>query len=180
MFVKLAVISCVVAMSSAVWNGPLAGGVPAHQYPAGVSPQACPNFPNCANPAVAAQPNAPAPAWNGAPAQQWNQGGYNPAPVPQYNNANAGLSPLDRGEYTGDGDWHGEGLSESGAYGNQGGQWNGNNGGQWNNGGSWNQGGWNGGQNNPGAYNPQAPPAGLGQIPAGVNPQSCPNYPFCH
>lgn len=119
-------------MASAVWNGPLAGGVPAHQFPAGVSPQACPNFPNCANPAVAAQPNSPAPnqwnaapqpwnggqqSWNGGQQGQWNAGAYNPAPVPQYNNGQAGLSPLDRGEYTGDGDYRGEGLAESGAYG---------------------------------------------------------------
>ncbi|XP_019869038.1 translation initiation factor IF-2 [Aethina tumida] len=180
MFVKLAVLSCAVAMASAVWNGPLAGGVPAHQFPAGVSPQACPNFPNCANPAVAAQPNSPAPnqwnaapqpwnggqqSWNGGQQGQWNAGAYNPAPVPQYNNGQAGLSPLDRGEYTGDGDYRGEGLAESGAYGPHS---------SWNNNNNNNQG------YNPGAYNPQAPPAGLGQIPAGVNPQSCPNYPFCH
>lgn len=41
------------------YNGPLAGGVPAHQYPAGISPEACPNFPNCDNPSLAANPNVP-------------------------------------------------------------------------------------------------------------------------
>lgn len=40
-------------------------------------------------------------------------------------------------------------------------------------------GGYNGGYNQ-GAYNPAQPPAGLGQVPAGVDPHSCPNYPFCH
>lgn len=95
------------AAAVAVYNGPLAGGVPASLYPAGVSPQACPNFPHCTNPALAANPNAPAPY--AAPAQygQYNAG-------PQYNgNPNA----LNSGAYTGDGDYRGEGLAESGAYG---------------------------------------------------------------
>lgn len=72
------VLACSVAVSQAVWNGPLAGGQPAHLYPAGVSPQACPNFPNCNNPAVAANPQQPAahqwgaqPQWNAQP-NQWN------------------------------------------------------------------------------------------------------------
>lgn len=122
------------AVATAVWNGPLAGGVPASQFPAGVSPHACPNYPNCANPAVAASPQAAAPLghyggqqnqWNNPAPQQWNnpapqwnqqQGGqWNNAPaVPQWNGYQ---SPLDRGEYTGDGDYHGEGLAEAGAYG---------------------------------------------------------------
>lgn len=113
------------AAATAVWNGPLAGGVPAAQYPAGVSPQACPNFPHCTNPAVAATPNAPAPAipYGGYAGQYGGQYGgapaynapYNAPAVPQYGGYQ---SALDKGEYTGDGDYHGEGLAESGAYGN--------------------------------------------------------------
>lgn len=127
-----AVFACAVAAATAVYNGPLAGGQPAALFPAGVSPQACPNFPNCANPAVAANPNQAAPqqwnqpqqSWNqgqqwnqgnqwNPPAQnQWNQGNqWNPAPVPQYNNG--AQDRLDRGEYIGDGDYHGEGLAEA-------------------------------------------------------------------
>lgn len=114
-------------MSAALagWNGPLAGGVPAHQFPAGVSPQACPNYPNCNNPAVAVSPNAAAP-YGGAPAA-YNQGAYNPGAYNPgaynpgaYNPGpyNGGNNALDNGQYTGDGDYHGEGLAESGAYGN--------------------------------------------------------------
>lgn len=109
-FTFQAVFACVVAVAVAVYNGPLAGGVPASLYPAGVSPQACPNFPHCTNPALAANPNAPAPPAAYAPAPY---GQYNPQPAYNggYNNA------LDSGVYTGDGDYHGEGLAESGAYG---------------------------------------------------------------
>lgn len=68
--------------------------------------------------------------WNGpyasgAPAGQYNgayaggpaggqYGGYNGGYEGGYN---GGGNPLDRGEYTGDGDYHGEGLEEAGAYG---------------------------------------------------------------
>ncbi|KAK9730289.1 Cuticle protein CPCFC [Popillia japonica] len=116
MFVKLAVLACTFAFALGAWHGPLAGGVPAHQFPAGVSPQACPNYPNCNNPAVAAAPNAPG-AYPGA----YNQGGYN--------------------------------------------------------GGAYNPGAYNQGAYNPGAYNPGHAAA---PVPAGVDPHSCPNYPFCH
>lgn len=106
----------------AVYNGPLAGGLPASLYPAGVDPQACPNFPNCANPAVAAYPNAPAqnnwgspqpqPQWTQQPQPAYNNyNNYNPPAVPQWNPSNQ--NALDRGEYTGDGDYHGEGLAEA-------------------------------------------------------------------
>lgn len=40
-------------VSHAAYHGPLAGGLPASLYPAGVNPQSCPNYPHCANPAVA-------------------------------------------------------------------------------------------------------------------------------
>ncbi|KAG5890650.1 hypothetical protein JTB14_034938 [Gonioctena quinquepunctata] len=183
MFVKLAVIACSLAAANAVWNGPLAGGQPAALYPAGVSPQACPNFPNCANPAVAANPQQAAPQqwgapqqqqWNPQPQNQWNQGQqWNPAPVPQQwgNDAN---TRLNRGEYIGDGDYHGEGLAEALApgYENSWNQGNNNNWNQGNQGNNWNQG-------------PQGVPAniqgthGVGQIPAGVDAHACPNYPFC-
>ncbi|XP_056633155.1 bifunctional endo-1,4-beta-xylanase XylA-like [Diorhabda carinulata] len=196
MFVKLVLLACSLAVATAVWNGPLAGGQPAHLYPAGVSPQACPNFPNCNNPAVAADPQAPAsqwgaqpqwnaqpqPQWNAQPQSQWNQqnnwnsqpnqwnqGQYNPAPVPQQW-GNDATSRLNKGEYIGDGDYHGEGLVEALApgYENQNliSQWNNPNQGapnQWNNG---------------IPHNAQQA-HGVGQIPAGVDAHSCPNYPFC-
>ncbi|KAF7278556.1 uncharacterized protein LOC143196703 [Rhynchophorus ferrugineus] len=180
MLSKLVSLTLFLASANAVYNGPLAGGLPASLYPAGVSPQACPNFPNCANPAVAASPNAPAannwggqqqwngnpqPAWTQGPQNQWNNNNYNPQPVPQWspNNQNA----LDRGEYTGDGDYHGEGLAEALAPGYE-------NSGGWRN--------WNNNNQPAQSWNP-GPPAGVrpaGGIPAGVDPGSCPNYPFCH
>ncbi|GJQ86793.1 hypothetical protein Trydic_g5584 [Trypoxylus dichotomus] len=172
MFVKLAVLACTFAVALAGWNGPLAGGVPAHQFPAGVSPQACPNYPNCNNPAVAVSPNAAAPYPGAYNPGAYNPGAYNPgAQNPGAYNPGAynGGNALDNGEYTGDGDYRGEGLAESGAYGNA-------DGGQ-------NNGGYNPGAYNPGAYNPGAyNPAGHapGPVPAGVDPHSCPNYPFCH
>ncbi|XP_060523445.1 uncharacterized protein LOC132700284 [Cylas formicarius] len=181
MFAKLAVLTCCLAAVAAVYNGPLAGGRPADLYPAGVSPQACPNFPHCSNPAVSADPNTPLnnnwgspqpqwgqqQQWNGG--QQWAQNNWNQAPaVPQAGNWDpASQTPLDRGEYVGDGDYHGEGLYEALApgYENRGG-------GGWNQGnqGQWNQGGW-----------AHQLPAGVGQpaqLPAGVT--NCPNYPICH
>ncbi|XP_018574003.1 uncharacterized protein LOC108913030 [Anoplophora glabripennis] len=183
MFVKLAVLACSLAAAHAAWNGPLAGGQPASLYPAGVSPQACPNFPHCSNPAVAANPNQaapqqwgnPQPQWNhwdnnnqwnhGSqwnPQPQWNQNNnWNAQPVPQYSNDIQ--ARLNRGEYVGDGDYHGEGLAEALApgYAPAYGGWQ-------------NQGGWNPGPNH-GAQQAH----GVGQIPAGVDARSCPNYPFC-
>ncbi|XP_066262508.1 pupal cuticle protein-like isoform X1 [Euwallacea similis] len=189
MFVKLVCIALSLSSTWAVYNGPLAGGLPASLYPAGVSPQACPNFPNCDNPAVAAHPspvqnqwgapqqnnwaqpqqqwNQPAPAWTQQPQQQWNapHNNWNPQPVPQWNPGNQ--NALDQGGYTGDGDYHGEGLAEALAPGYE------------------NAGGWRNWNNAPQAapsWNP-GPPAGVpahgAQIPAGVDPGSCPNYPFC-
>ncbi|XP_050500289.1 uncharacterized protein LOC126880472 [Diabrotica virgifera virgifera] len=189
MFVKLVVLACSLAAVKATWNGPLAGGQPAHQFPAGVSPQACPNFPNCANPSVAANPQAPAaqqwgapqPQWNAQPQQwnnnnnQWNQGQYNPAPVPQQW-GNDATSRLNSGEYIGDGDYHGEGLVEARAPGYE----NQNLISQWDNPnqGAPNQGAHN--QWNNGGIPPNAQQAhGVGQIPAGVDAHACPNYPFC-
>ncbi|KAJ8974198.1 hypothetical protein NQ317_011343 [Molorchus minor] len=178
-FTPIAILACAVAAAAAVWNGPLAGGQPAALYPAGVSPQACPNFPHCSNPALAANPNQavpqaahqwnaqpqpqwnaqPQPQWNGQPQPQWNQGQYNPQSVPQW--GNDVQTRLNRGEYVGDGDYHGEGLAEALAPGYA------------------NHGGWNPG---PTSYAPQ-PVAqqahGVGQIPAGVDAHACPNYPFC-
>ncbi|KAL1497559.1 hypothetical protein ABEB36_008500 [Hypothenemus hampei] len=194
MFVKLVIIAIFVSATLAVYNGPLAGGLPASLYPAGVSPQACPNFPNCANPAVAANPTAPAgnqwgapqqnqwnqpqpawnpqpqPAWTQQPQPQWNAqpqnnwNNWNPQPVPQWNPGNQ--NALDRGDYTGDGDYHGEGLAEALAPGYE-------NAGGWRN--------WNNAPQAAPAWN-AGPPAAHGvpaQIPAGVDPNSCPNYPFC-
>ncbi|XP_030759526.1 uncharacterized protein LOC115884945 [Sitophilus oryzae] len=181
MFVKLVSLALCLTSTLAAYHGPLAGGLPADLYPAGVSPQACPNFPNCANPAVAANPGQAAnqawgqPAWNNQPKPAWtqqqNQWNGNNQQWSSGDQWNGNQNALDRGEYTGDGDYHGEGLAEALApgYENSGG-WN-----NWNNGGNqqyaqpapnWNQG-----------YQGGPKPA---QIPAGVDPGSCPNYPFCH
>ena len=122
------------AIAAAAWNGPIAGGVPAARVPAGISPEACPNYPDCTNPNVAVQPDTPVqqyPASYNAPNPQYvpnNQqfnapsypnNRYNTAP--QYNaNPNYNQNALDSGEYTGDGDYRGEGLAESGAFGSYG------------------------------------------------------------
>ncbi|XP_076259408.1 uncharacterized protein LOC143195825 isoform X2 [Rhynchophorus ferrugineus] len=205
MFVKLAVFSCALALAFAQYhqpyNGPLAGGQPASLYPAGVSPQSCPNYPDCSNPLVAVQNSAPqyAPSAPQYPQPaQYSQyqapAPVTPAPVSQYNPvypqqyapaSRSQYSPdvqqrLDRGEYIGDGDYHGEGLAEALAPGYAGqaprqyapapAPY----------------------QPAPAPYQPaqaysqpaypQAAPAGPqpAQIPAGVNANACPNYPFCH
>lgn len=80
------------AVAIAAYNGPLAGGAPASQFPAGIDPASCPNFPNCDNPLVAIsndpqsvaqfQPAAPQPQY-----QQAAQPRYQPQyqqPAPQY------------------------------------------------------------------------------------------------
>ncbi|XP_018333267.1 uncharacterized protein LOC108742522 [Agrilus planipennis] len=182
MFVKLVVLACISSVALAAYNGPLAGGEPAHRYPAGVDPSACPNFPHCNNPAVAVnqQPahawNAQ-PQWNAAPQNQWNpapQNHWNAAPQNQWNAApqqwnaqpswNGNQNALDSGAYTGDGDWHGEGLAEAGAFGDISHNFN---------------------DPAPGHPIPQAahhvPVPGLpAQLPAGVDAHACPNYPYCH
>ncbi|XP_076260133.1 uncharacterized protein LOC143196354 [Rhynchophorus ferrugineus] len=226
MFVKLAVFSCVLGLTLAQYhqqpyNGPLAGGKPAALYPAGVNPQSCPNYPDCANPLVAISQNGPAPPQYSQPAPQYTPAApqytqsapkysqpaqypqyqaptsapapVTPSPVSQYNPvypqqyapaARSSYAPevqqrLDRGEYIGDGDYHGEGLAEALAPGYA-------------------------SQAPtapkyapapqayqpapaPQAYRPapaypQAAPAGPqpAQIPAGVNANACPNYPYCH
>lgn len=176
------ILASVLALSAGAYNGPLAGGQPASQFPAGIDPKACPNFPDCSSPLVAISQAAslpgvqhdplqqyshyqqPAPQasrqfapqqyspqpqqynaipqqYNQVPPQQYNsapQQQYNPAPqqqynVPQYNQlsqqpqrvaqpAQPQYPPeiqnaLDRGEYIGDGDYHGEGLAEANAVG---------------------------------------------------------------
>ncbi|CAH1990979.1 unnamed protein product [Acanthoscelides obtectus] len=150
MFVKLVVVACSVALASAAYNGPLAGGQPAHLFPAGVDPKACPNFPNCENPAVAVnqvpatqfqrqyQPQAYEPRYQAQPqfqpqqyqaqpqyqpqqyqaqpqyqAYQPQPQQYAPQPAAQQQYPPEIQNALDRGEYIGDGDYHGEGLAEA-------------------------------------------------------------------
>ncbi|KAJ8977805.1 hypothetical protein NQ317_000062 [Molorchus minor] len=148
------VIACYLAVSLAAYNGPLAGGLPAAQYPAGVDPKSCPNFPNCANPAVAVsqgpeqyhatsqyqpqqyqsnpqyqnQQYQPIPQYQPTPQYQPQQpqahykdaiSQYNPVLPQQYAPSNNQQhtpevqNALNRGEYIGDGDYHGEGLAEA-------------------------------------------------------------------
>ncbi|XP_050316400.1 uncharacterized protein LOC126750734 [Anthonomus grandis grandis] len=207
MFVKLAVFVCFAGTALAQYQGPLAGGQPASLFPAGVSPQSCPNYPDCSNPLVAISQNGPAPPQYSQQSQQYQQPQYQPqpqyqqqyqpaapvtpAPVSQYNpvypqqyaptSAQRQYAPevqqrLDRGEYIGDGDYHGEGLAEALAPGFAGQQ----------------QAAAPQYQQQARAYQPQqqfnaapsysaaSPHAQPAQIPAGVNAQACPNYPFCH
>lgn len=194
MFAKLFFVGCALALAKAAYNGPLAGGQPAAQYPAGIDPASCPNYPDCSSPFVAisgtpqarqlqynVQPqyNTAPQQYNAAPQQynavpqQYNQYAQQPAvyqPQPQVPSqrqyAPEIQNALDRGEYIGDGDYHGEGLAEAGAPGYQ--------------------------QAAPvqaRAYNPG--PAqyagahhnhasrGATLLPAGVDASQCPNYPFC-
>ncbi|CAH1164182.1 unnamed protein product [Phaedon cochleariae] len=219
MFVKLAVIACSLALASAAYNGPLAGGQPADLFPAGVDPKACPNFPVCSNPAVAvnqvpvqeypqqyqpqqyqpqqyqAQPQhyQAQPQQYQAQPQQYqsaiNQ--YNPVLPQQYaaQQSQAQYSPelqnaLDRGEYIGDGDYHGEGLAEALAPGHGAPQQR-----AYNPAPAYNQAAYSQPQAvpqydarayNPAQYNQAGAHAIPAQIPAGVDASACPNYPFCH
>ncbi|ENN70638.1 hypothetical protein YQE_12583, partial [Dendroctonus ponderosae] len=154
------------------YQGPLAGGQPASLYPAGINPQSCPNYPDCSNPLyqapVAATP-APVSQYNPVYPQQ-----YAPAAQSQY--SSDVQQRLDRGEYIGDGDYRGEGLAEALAPGYAGqaqaapvNQYNPAPAPQYNSAPAY--------QPAPQQYSAPAQPA---QIPAGVNAQACPNYPFCH
>ncbi|XP_019868269.1 DNA-directed RNA polymerase II subunit RPB1-like isoform X2 [Aethina tumida] len=197
-----------------------ASGQLAPQYPAGIDPASCPNYPNCENPLVAlsqapkpaqyspvapqftpvsqysAVPRYTSPQYAAAPVQYASspyQQSFAPAPAPQQYSAALGpqyqgspskqytpevQNALDRGEYIGDGDYHGEGLSEAGTatnpvlvgptysqsqtYASPGSSYA-----------------------SPGlsAYAGQIAPVaspGPAQIPAGLDPAACPNYPFCH
>jgi len=103
---------------------------PAAQYPAGVNPQDCPNFPICDN----ARLHNPQPQW-GAPQPQWQQ------PQPQWN-----AQPQQQWQQPQQ-------------------QWNPQPQPQWQPQPSWNA--------------APAPSAGGDKYPAGINPQTCPNYPYC-
>lgn len=136
----------------------LALAAPQHQqaakYPAGVNPQDCPNFPICDNARLHnphAQWQQPAQQWNAPAAPQWNQ--WNAAPA----------------AWEDDGQWKPEPVNQWA----DNGQWNAHaDNGQWNPAPAAPQ--WNAG--------PAAAPAGHAvaeKYPAGVNPQTCPNYPYC-
>ncbi|XP_044746705.1 RNA polymerase II degradation factor 1-like [Coccinella septempunctata] len=223
MISKLMILASALALSAGAYNGPLAGGQPASQFPAGIDPKACPNFPDCSSPLVAISQAASLPGVQHDPLQQYSHyqqpaqqsarqyapqqynavpQQYNPAPqqqynVPQYNHlpqqpqrvaqpAQPQYPPeiqnaLDRGEYIGDGDYHGEGLAEAMAVG------------------PINQASRQAYQPATRGYNPapvqyQQPQAApqyaslppyreqrhsAQQLPAGVDGASCPNYPFC-
>lgn len=103
------------------------------QYPAGVDPAKCPNFPICDNAALHSKEtnhwNQPQ-QWQPAP-QQWNQ-----QPAPQQWNQPQQWQPAPQ---------------------------------------QWNQ------QPAPQQWNHIEPASTKGgdKFPSGVNPQSCPNYPYC-
>ncbi|KXJ82119.1 circumsporozoite protein [Aedes albopictus] len=156
----------------------VAVAAPQHQeaarFPAGVNPQACPSYPNCDNAALHNQnpvsthannhwnPNwnaqPAAPAWNAQPAApSWNPQpaahSWNPQPAaPSWNPQPAAHS------------WNQQPAAPA---------WN-----------AQPQPHWNsfpavtGPANNHLAAAP-APTAGGDKYPAGVNPHTCPNYPFC-
>ncbi|KAJ8955735.1 hypothetical protein NQ318_008607 [Aromia moschata] len=215
------VVACTLALASARYDGPLAGGQPASLYPAGVDPAACPNFPPLQQPRRGPpqyqpqQYSAPVSQYNPVYSQQY-------APAPQQYSAEV-QNALNRGEYIGDGDYHGEGLAEALApwirwlqvllplrpsagqalgikcknmmlsvsvaqrrlcCGRVRRQWTGtgtecscqaysapsyNPAAQYSATTAYNSA--------PAQYAPQAQPA---QVPAGVSPHACPNYPFCH
>lgn len=187
--VTLAFLAAAVSAKWVKWTGPIAGGEPADRYPAGVSPQACPNFPNCANPSLAAQPYTPVSQtkWTNTQAQnQWNtqpkyqsQPQWNSQPQPKY-------QPQPQWNSQPQQQWNAQPQQQ---------QWNAQP--QWNNQqqqqSQWNsqpqpQSQWNA----PNQYNVNynAPTRPIyentnsvfpepSKIPAGVDPSSCPNYPFC-
>lgn len=176
----VALLATAVFAKWAKWTGPIAGGEPADRYPAGISPQACPNFPNCANPSLAAQPYTPVAQtkWTNVKSQQqWNS-------QPQYQ---AQPQYQSQPQHQPQPQWNSQSKQ----------QWNSQP--QWNNQQQQQQPQWNSHHqpqsqwNAPTQYNvnynaPTRPiyentnngfpqPA---KIPAGVDPSSCPNYPYCH
>ncbi|KAH0998566.1 DNA translocase FtsK-like [Dendroctonus ponderosae] len=140
---------------------------PQYQQPAPQYQQPAPQYPQYQAP-VAATP-APVSQYNPVYPQQ-----YAPAAQSQY--SSDVQQRLDRGEYIGDGDYRGEGLAEALAPGYAGqaqaalvNQYNPAPAPQYNSAPAY--------QPAPQQYSAPAQPA---QIPAGVNAQACPNYPFCH
>lgn len=104
-------------------NDPIPPGISAPaRYPAGVDPHSCPNYPHCGNPNTAIGANGAPGGWNNGGQQGgWNggqQGGWNGGQQGGWNGGQqAGGNSAISGAYTGDGDYHGEGLQEAGAYG---------------------------------------------------------------
>ncbi|KAH1007876.1 hypothetical protein HUJ04_005056 [Dendroctonus ponderosae] len=135
MFYKLVVLACSMGLSLAQYSRPqyqqvqyeqqpqyqqqaqyqqpqyqqeASAGPAAAQYPAGVDAQSCPNYPDCANPLLTVQAVAKAsdPRYlvdNAPQAPPRAESQYSPD-IQQ---------KLDRGEYIGDGDYHGEGLDDA-------------------------------------------------------------------
>ncbi|KAF7278553.1 hypothetical protein GWI33_008256 [Rhynchophorus ferrugineus] len=115
MLLKLAFLSCILGLtfSRQHYNGPLAGSKPASLHPGGINPQAYQQAPAAPQYQSAQyqgyQPQARAPAeyqYNSAIPQQ-------PKPTPKSKYTPEEQARLDRGEYIGDGDYHGEGLAEA-------------------------------------------------------------------
>ncbi|XP_076257638.1 uncharacterized protein LOC143194805 [Rhynchophorus ferrugineus] len=142
---RLVLLSCFAVVGFAQYHNQPSQPLPA-QYPAGVDPKSCPNYPDCSNPLVAVQTADKAQQYNAEPQYQTQQFPAQPQyqqpqyQQPQYQQpqqyqsqytqpqqyqqpapvapAQSQYSPdvqqrLDRGEYIGDGDYHGEGLQEA-------------------------------------------------------------------
>ncbi|XP_050316384.1 uncharacterized protein LOC126750716 [Anthonomus grandis grandis] len=83
----------------------------AAQYPAGVDASSCPDYPDCSNPLVTLQ--AVAKASDPKYIAQVTPSAPPVPPKPESQYSPEVQQKLDRGEYIGDGDYHGEGLDEA-------------------------------------------------------------------
>uniref|UniRef100_U5EF00 Putative cuticle protein 1 n=1 Tax=Corethrella appendiculata TaxID=1370023 RepID=U5EF00_9DIPT len=153
MFSKLiAILATVAAVSAAPQH------LEAARFPAGVNPAACPGYPNCDNAALHnPQPqwnqwNAPQPQWNAAPQPQWNpapQPQWNAAPQPQWNQHAEAAPQWDPNTKNNNPLWNVPAAAQQ--------------------------------YNYPALTGPATNHLGSGgdKYPAGVNPHTCPNYPYC-
>ncbi|CAD7076816.1 unnamed protein product [Hermetia illucens] len=174
MFSKLASLISLIALATAAPQHQQ----PASQFPAGVNPALCPGFPICDNALL----HNPQPAQQGG---QWN-------PAAQHNGQ---WNPADdqSGQWNPAADQSGQwnpAADQSGQWNpaaDQSGQWNpaahqAQPQNQWNNPApQWNAPAPNWAAPAQPAYNPPASNHldGGDKYPAGINPQSCPNYPYC-
>ncbi|XP_055917454.1 activating signal cointegrator 1 complex subunit 2 homolog [Eupeodes corollae] len=172
MFSKLAFVALISVVVAAPQQHHTAG-----QFPAGVDPSKCPNFPICDNAALHGQQPSSAPSWNQQqPSQsQWNQPQqhqqqqqqqWNPQPEPQWNQPKSQQWNQPQPQ-----------------------QWNQPQPQQWNQQPqqqpqqSWNSAPYqapsNHLQNGQDSSENDINGPGGDKYPAGVNPKSCPNYPYC-
>ncbi|XP_046403802.1 cuticle protein 1-like [Ischnura elegans] len=140
----------------------IGGGAPGARYPAGVDPHTCPNYPYCDNGALAVHHGAIAP-YAAAPAYG-AYGLYGPAGVGAGAKYPAGVSPHTCPNYPYCGPTPAHGGFGYAGYGYGGAH------------------GYAGAYAAPvyGAYGVYGDHGAGARYPAGVDPHSCPNYPYCH